>query len=174
MIRRKRGRDYSGYAQPGCGQDARVPRARGRAQEKTQYSRSRNSFAGRMPAFPGAYSRSRQPVSGHRRLVWRKDMHLRKLNGLTSSPACSLIYVGLGSVQRVIRFRTNGGPHSLSRLSHGFSSRRVGDAVRLGRVPRAGGARPEGDGGVLDSTSRSPTKRNAALADGSGAVADNS
>ena len=41
-------------------------------------------------------------------------------------------------------------------------------------TPSEQGARPEGTGGVLDGTSRSPTKRNAALADGSGAVADNS
>ncbi len=41
-------------------------------------------------------------------------------------------------------------------------------------TPSGQGARPEGTGGVLDSTSRNPTKRNAALADGSGAVADNS
>ena len=41
-------------------------------------------------------------------------------------------------------------------------------------TPSEQGARPEGAGGVLDGTSRSPTKRNAALADGSGAVADNS
>ena len=41
-------------------------------------------------------------------------------------------------------------------------------------TPSGQGARPEGTGGVLDGTSRRPTKRNAALADGSGAVADNS
>ena len=41
-------------------------------------------------------------------------------------------------------------------------------------TPSEQGVRPEGTGGVLDGTSRSPTKRNAALADGSGAVADNS
>ena len=39
-------------------------------------------------------------------------------------------------------------------------------------TPSRQGARREGDRGVLDSTSRSPTKRNAVMADGFGAAAD--
>ena len=47
--------------------------------------------------------------------------------------------------------------------------RRQSYGAFLARIKR--GRRPEGTGGA---PSRSPTKRNAALADGSGAVADNS